>query len=320
VFRGDPTRQRGNRFGMGWRARLEFPSVTGCTGWQCGRSAVGSASPCQGEGRGFESRRPLGGQPRWSGREARQRPAKPCTRVQIPSPPRTRHKRVFRAIGAVGARFLDTEEVTGSNPVSPTTEQQVRGQFPEPGSWPQDFLSVICPPDQTPCSQHGQSRSKPNRHVAPPRQAPTLNTLRDSGMPQWILLGRSQQSKPLSPPREDRCAGAGMAPGRRGPRRGTRSRPTPSNRRRLGGEAGARRVPRPRQAWWPHCANSQRRRHDRRCGPTSLRPRTGTASTHRSPRPIPPIAHDPGRHGVWALGSISWFAVEPARFMTGHPS
>ena len=25
----------------------------------CGRSAAGSASPCQGEGRGFESRRPL---------------------------------------------------------------------------------------------------------------------------------------------------------------------------------------------------------------------------------------------------------------------
>src|SRR5512144_73926 len=29
-----------------------------------------------------------GGSSRWSGREARQRPAKPCTRVQIPSPPR----------------------------------------------------------------------------------------------------------------------------------------------------------------------------------------------------------------------------------------
>src|SRR3954468_550318 len=28
------------------------------------------------------------GHARWSGREARQRPAKPCTRVQIPSPPR----------------------------------------------------------------------------------------------------------------------------------------------------------------------------------------------------------------------------------------
>src|SRR4029453_1793774 len=52
--------------------------------------------------------------PRWSGREARQRTANPCTRVQIPSPP--------RAIGAVGARFPDTEEVTGSNPVSPTSD------------------------------------------------------------------------------------------------------------------------------------------------------------------------------------------------------
>ena len=49
----------------------------------------------------------------WSGREARQRTANPCTRVQIPSPP--------RAIGAAGARFPDTEEVTGSNPVSPTS-------------------------------------------------------------------------------------------------------------------------------------------------------------------------------------------------------
>jgi hypothetical protein len=59
------------------------------------------------------------GPARWSGREARQRPAKPSTRVQIPSPPR---KRLYhlRAIGAAGARFLDTEEVTGSIPVSPT--------------------------------------------------------------------------------------------------------------------------------------------------------------------------------------------------------
>ncbi len=65
-----------------------------------------------------ERPRPRGpGPPRWSGREARQRPAKPCTRVQIPSPPR---RSPPRAIGAVGARFLDTEEVTGSNPVSPT--------------------------------------------------------------------------------------------------------------------------------------------------------------------------------------------------------
>ena len=56
-----------------------------------GCSAVGSASPCQGEGRGFESRHPLevqSHQPqRWSGRVVRQRPAKPCTRVRFPSPP-----------------------------------------------------------------------------------------------------------------------------------------------------------------------------------------------------------------------------------------
>ena len=88
-----------------------------------GRGSAGRASPCQGEGRGFESRRPLGASlaqslwgemfSGWSGREARQRTANPCTRVQIPSPP--------RAIGAAVARFPDTEEVTGSNPVSPTS-------------------------------------------------------------------------------------------------------------------------------------------------------------------------------------------------------
>ena len=46
---------------MGRGTRLKFPSVTGFARKTCGRSAVGSASPCQGEGRGFESRRPLGG-------------------------------------------------------------------------------------------------------------------------------------------------------------------------------------------------------------------------------------------------------------------
>ena len=40
---------------------------------------------------------------RWRGREARQRPAKPCTRVRIPSPPlTTEHSITFWAIGAVG--------------------------------------------------------------------------------------------------------------------------------------------------------------------------------------------------------------------------
>ena len=55
---------------------------------------------------------------RWSGREARQRTANPCTRVQIPSPP--------RAVGAVVARFLDTEEVASSNLASPTEKPLVK--------------------------------------------------------------------------------------------------------------------------------------------------------------------------------------------------
>ncbi len=54
----------------------------------------------------------------WSGREARQRPAKPCTRVQIPSPPRITCP--TWTISSAGERFPDTEEVTGSIPVSST--------------------------------------------------------------------------------------------------------------------------------------------------------------------------------------------------------
>ena len=41
------------------------------------------------------------------------------------------HRKAIRAIGAVVARFLDTEEVTGSNPVSPTR----RTTAPEHDTW-----------------------------------------------------------------------------------------------------------------------------------------------------------------------------------------
>ena len=54
----------------------------------------------------------------WVGREVRHRPAKPFTPVRIRYPP--------RAIGAAGARFPDTEEVTGSIPVSPTADPMHR--------------------------------------------------------------------------------------------------------------------------------------------------------------------------------------------------
>jgi hypothetical protein len=88
----------------------------------------GSASPCQGEGREFESRHPLGGtcclgfadggvaERRGSGLQSR-----------LHGFESRRHlggeNKENWAIGAVVARFPDTEEVTGSNPVSPTRER-----------------------------------------------------------------------------------------------------------------------------------------------------------------------------------------------------
>ena len=62
---------------------------------------------------------------RWSGRVVRQRPAKPCTRVRFPSPP----PRWTRAISSAGERFPDTEEVTGSIPVSRTSITAVQSMF-----------------------------------------------------------------------------------------------------------------------------------------------------------------------------------------------
>jgi hypothetical protein len=47
--------------------------------------------------------------------------ADPFTSVELQFQP--------RAIGAVGARFPDTEEVTGSNPVSPTSN--IPGRSPD---------------------------------------------------------------------------------------------------------------------------------------------------------------------------------------------
>ena len=66
---------------------------------------------------------------RWSGREARQRPAKPSTRVRIPSPPRSTAA-PLRCSGRLAQgleRYLDTVEATGSIPVSPTLNVQVKG-------------------------------------------------------------------------------------------------------------------------------------------------------------------------------------------------
>ena len=103
----------------------------------------GSASPCQGEGREFESRHPLefsliarsaahGGQPdvlrfgrhgglaerRGSGLQSRIHGFESRIHLQPEA-----HRQQAWAIGAAVARFPDTEEVTGSIPVSPTTRK-----------------------------------------------------------------------------------------------------------------------------------------------------------------------------------------------------
>ena len=110
---------------------------------KCGCGSVGRASPCQGEGREFESRHPLeagfSGPARKHGGVAERPKAAACKavkpRVQIPSPPQRnklvrlstfRSRMVLarvsgkRSIGAAVAHFLDMEGVTGSIPVSTT--------------------------------------------------------------------------------------------------------------------------------------------------------------------------------------------------------
>jgi hypothetical protein len=96
----------------------------------CGCSAVGSASPCQGEGRGFESRHPLEGAyginpaVEWPSGEATA-----CKAVHTGSIPVSTSRFVPGAISSAGERFPDTEEVTGSIPVSRTTVRAVQTTF-----------------------------------------------------------------------------------------------------------------------------------------------------------------------------------------------
>ena len=135
---------RGGGFGSAIRHQIESAPGTrsGFPAADCGRSAAGSASPCQGEGRGFESRRPLEAPPNASTQVAsggrrrlrRQHPAAWPSGLGkgLQSPVRGFDSRrrlantitapaVFiRAISSVGEHYLDTVGVTGSIPVSPT--------------------------------------------------------------------------------------------------------------------------------------------------------------------------------------------------------
>ena len=62
----------------------QFTTRTGEIRRECGRGSAGRASPCQGEGRGFESRRPLGG----AGRRPREPTVRTALRYQWRAPQR----------------------------------------------------------------------------------------------------------------------------------------------------------------------------------------------------------------------------------------
>ena len=112
-----------------------------------GCSAVGSASPCQGEGRGFESRHPLEGAiasipaVEWPSGEATA-----CKAVHTGSiPVSTSSFLAPGAISSAGERFPDTEEVTGSNPVRPTAFFEILSSDDSPnGSQPPAVLALRC--------------------------------------------------------------------------------------------------------------------------------------------------------------------------------
>ena len=73
----------------------------------------------EGGGRSRLGRGPL---VRRGGRVVRQGPAKPRTPVRFRSPPRDPLACGPRALSSGGERFLDAEEVRGSNPLAPTTK------------------------------------------------------------------------------------------------------------------------------------------------------------------------------------------------------
>ena len=97
-----------------------------------GRGSVGRASPCQGEGRGFESRRPLGvglvpaaTRPVLTGGVAERRGNGLQIRVHG-----FKSRLHLGRLAQLVARFPDTEEVISSSLVSPTRAQ---ARFSEPG-------------------------------------------------------------------------------------------------------------------------------------------------------------------------------------------
>ena len=166
-----------------------------------GRGSVGRASPCQGEGREFESRRPLevgdlfpnpctpggvaerrgnGLQSRLHGFKSRlhlqgrlaQRESASLTRKRslVQSQYRPLVRKDPRAISSAGERFPDTEEVTGSIPVSRTQYTQVH-----PARLAQRESASLT-----------RKRSLVQSQYRAPAEAPVVSTTGASSFPQWL--------------------------------------------------------------------------------------------------------------------------------------
>jgi len=200
------------------RVRRASADVAQLVAHHLAKVRVAGSSPVVRSGRRHRAAvsRPVQWPRRWSGREARQRPAKPCTRVRIPSPPRRSQdpaptvsgtaragpgvarqsrcpaRRAQRAIGAAVARFPDTEEVTGSIPVSPTPTRRRRDRRPararrHRADWDDD----PAPP---------RAADGPDRAASRSGGAQAGPALRESGSAATVAgRGRSSRSPPAPP-------------------------------------------------------------------------------------------------------------------------
>ena len=153
----------------------------------------------------------------------RQRPAKPCTRVRFPSPPPHHNFTRSRAISSVGERFPDTEEVTGSIPVSRTTVRSVspgssaRG-FPVSSGLYRALGALLCPWGvavsaglfrvSTPGLVYTPALAWPDPCLRPAFAGPSPSTRADRAGPE---NGHSRFRTPHTPPSATKasCAKAG---------------------------------------------------------------------------------------------------------------
>ena len=161
-----------------------------------GRGSAGRASPCQGEGRGFESRRPLGrrpgNRPDFLGGVAERRGN--GLQIRVRGFKSRRHlETLLGPLAQWLARFLDTEEVTGSIPVWSTSKTPVFGGFRISGGVHQTRVPQHLPrtpPNYGPQNRDLSPRQPPSETNPNHQQKPAKNTQnRDPPALSWPSRG-----------------------------------------------------------------------------------------------------------------------------------